>query len=476
MSIKQWKDRVEQWGRFELALSGPSGGNPYRDVRLIATFQYKNRRLEPEGFYDGDGTYKIRFMPDEPGVWRFVTRSSCSELDGIAGEFLCVAPSAGNHGPVRVKNRHYFEYEDGTRYMPFGTTCYHWTHLGNEELEEHTLASLANSPFNKVRMCLLPTRDMKPPQIAFAGTCPEDIDKTRFNPSFFAHLERRIEDLQRLGIEADLILFHPYDKGHWGFDNMEPEEDCFYLRYVIARLAAYRNVWWSLSNEYDFNKFKTVADWDRLIQFVQQCDPYQHLRSIHNGTKMYKSSTLYDYTKSWITHQSIQHWDAALTTNWREAAAKPIVIDEISYEGNSSRRWGNISGLEMVHRFWEGFSRGGFVAHGESFIDRETRAWISFGGLMYGESAERIAFLRRIMEEAPEDWIQAGEDGTYKLIYLGNYQPAYQYVELAEDAAFRAELIDIWNMTITPLEPVFQGKSKVRLPGKPYMALRLQKV
>ena len=24
--------------------------------------------------------------------------------------------------------------------------------------------------------------------------------------------------LNRLGIEADLILFHPYDKGRWGFD------------------------------------------------------------------------------------------------------------------------------------------------------------------------------------------------------------------------------------------------------------------
>ena len=27
-----------------------------------------------------------------------------------------------------------------------------------------------------------------------------------------------------------------------------------YLRYVVARLAAYRNVWWSLANEYDFRK------------------------------------------------------------------------------------------------------------------------------------------------------------------------------------------------------------------------------
>ncbi|WP_079909223.1 DUF5060 domain-containing protein [Paenibacillus sp. 32352] len=467
---------VERWGRFELVLHGPSTGNPFQEVQLSAKFQYKNKVVEPDGFYDGEGRYRIRFMPGQIGRWRYETRSNRPELDGITGEFDCVEPSSGNHGPVRVKNKYYFAYEDGTRYLPFGTTCYHWTHLGNEELEEHTLQTLANSPFNKVRMCLLPTRDMKPPALAFAGTCPEDTDKTRFNPDFFAHLERRIEDLQQLGIEADLILYHPYDKGHWGFDNMDEETERFYLRYVIARLAAYRNVWWSLSNEYDFNKFKTVAEWDQLIQYVQRYDPYQHLRSIHNGTKMYKTSTLYDFTKPWITHQSIQHWDAELTSVWRETAPKPIVIDEISYEGNSSRRWGNISGEEMTHRFWEGFSRGGFVAHGESFIDRETRAWISFGGKIYGECMERIAFLRRIIEEAPEDWIASAGEGQYKLMYFGRHQHAYKMVELGKDTEFRIEIIDCWNMTITPVEGIYRGITKVKLPGRPYMALRLTRV
>lgn len=476
MDVQQNGQEVERWGRFELALRGPSAGNPFQEVWLTARFQYKNLVIEPDGFYDGNGTYRIRFMPDRTGVWRYVTRSNRKELDGHAGEFVCVEPSPGNHGPVRVKDKYLFAYEDGTPYMPFGTTCYHWTHTGNEALEELTLQTLQGSPFNKVRMCLLPTRDMRPPlRLAFAGTCPEDIDKTQFNPEFFAHLEKRIDDLQRLGIEADLVLFHPYDKGYWGVDNMDPETDSFYLRYVIARLASFRNVWWSLCNEYDFNKFKTVADWDRLLQLTQRYDPYQHLRSIHNGTKMYKSSWLYDFSKPWITHQSVQHWDAELTTSWREAVAKPVVIDEISYEGNSSRRWGNISGEELIHRFWEGMSRGGFVGHGESFIDKETRAWISTGGKLYGESMERIAFLRNIMEEGPADWMKAAQEGTYKLLYFGRHQHAYKYVELPTDASYRIEIIDAWNMTVTPVEGMFSGRTKVELPGRPYIALRIFK-
>jgi hypothetical protein len=465
---------TERWGRFELTLPGPAGGNPFQDVQLSARFQYKNRVVEPDGFYDGNGTYRIRFMPDEPGIWRYITRSNHSELDGISGELVCVEPSSGNHGPVRVKDQYLFAYEDGTRYMPFGTTCYHWTHYGDTELEEQTLKTLSEGPFNKVRMCLLPTRDMQPPiRLAFAGTSPGDIDKSRFNPAFFAHLEKRIDDLQRLGIEADLVLFHPYDKGFWGVDNMAPEEDAFYLRYVIARLASFRNVWWSLCNEYDFNKYKTVEDWDRLLQLTQRWDPYRHLRSIHNGTKMYKSSWLYDFSKPWITHQSIQHWDAELTSEWREAVTKPIVIDEISYEGNSSRRWGNISGEELTHRFWEALSRGGFVGHGESYIDKQTRAWISTGGRLYGESRERIAFLRRIMEEGPEDWMKAQQEGSYMLLYVGRYQPAYKNIELPADHVYRIELIDTWAMMVTLLDGRFSGHSRVPLPGKPYMALRL---
>lgn len=468
---------VEQWDQFELTLKGRVEGNPFLDVQLSARFQYKNYIVEPDGFYDGEGTYRVRFMPDRPGIWRYVTVSSQEELDGQSGEFLCTPPSAGNHGTVRVKDEYYFAYEDGTPYMPFGTTCYHWTHLGSNELEELTLQTLKKSPFNKVRMCLLPTRDMQPPlQLAFAGTSPEYIDKKQFNPAFFTHLEERIHGLMQLGIEADLVLFHPYDKGYWGVDNMDADTDAFYLRYVIARLASFRNVWWSLCNEYDFNKYKAIPDWDRLLQLTQRYDPYQHLRSIHNGTKMYKSSSLYDFSKPWITHQSIQHWEAELTTSWREAVAKPIVIDEISYEGNSSRRWGNISGEELTHRFWEGLSRGGFVGHGESFINQETRAWISSGGKLYGESTERIAFLRKVMEEGPADWMKTAEEGTYKLLYFGRHQHGFKNLELRQDDSYRIELIDTWQMTITPLSGTFSGSCRVELPGKPFMALRIQKI
>ncbi len=83
----------------------------------------------------------------------------------------------------------------------------------------------------------------------------------RPNPAFFRHVEK-CPALRERGIEADLILWHPYDR--WGFSRMTREQDLFYLRYVVSRFSAFRHVWWSLANEYDLMPQKSIEDWECL--------------------------------------------------------------------------------------------------------------------------------------------------------------------------------------------------------------------
>src|ERR1700748_2849346 len=144
-----------QYDIFEVSLKGPSSGNPFIDVQLKAAFSLEHRTVVVDGFYDGDGNYKIRFMPDTLGEWRYTATSNAPALNRQAGGFLCVAPKAGNHGPVSVRFGHHFGYADGTPYFPFGTTCYAWVHQG-KTYEEQTLATLRQAPFNKIRMCVFP--------------------------------------------------------------------------------------------------------------------------------------------------------------------------------------------------------------------------------------------------------------------------------------------------------------------------------
>jgi hypothetical protein len=494
---------IEQWGIFELTLQGSAEGNPFLDVELSAQFSYKHRVIEVDGFYDGDGVYRIRFMPDTQGLWHYSTHSNQDALNGAEGTFTCVAPAPGNHGPVRVANTYHFAYADGTPYKQIGTTCYAWAHQG-EELEEQTLTTLRNAPFNKLRMCVFPKHyiyNENEPQFypfpclsrgsskwnmeqAFKGEIPEgwSFDFSRFDPAFFRHFERRIADLMQLGIEADIILFHPYDR--WGFASMDAETDDRYLRYIVARLAAYRNVWWSMANEYDLMKRKTLADWDRFFQIVQAQDPYQHLRSIHN------CFAFYDHSKPWVTHLSIQRPDPAQARTWREQYKKPAVFDECCYEGNIAHPWGNISAQEMVHRFWAGTASGGYVGHGDTFLHPQDILWWAKGGVLHGQSAPRIAFLRRILEESPTTGLDpldgvvsylngfpcAGQAHDYYLAYFGNHQPAELTVHLPAGEQYRGEVVDTWEMTITPLtEPIMHG-TQLQLPGKPYQALIMRRV
>ena len=85
---------VPQWGRFEASLAGSASGNPYLDVELSATFTQGQRSIEALGFYDGDGTYRVRFMPDTEGTWTYAPHSNSPDLDGRTGSFVATAPSA----------------------------------------------------------------------------------------------------------------------------------------------------------------------------------------------------------------------------------------------------------------------------------------------------------------------------------------------------------------------------------------------
>jgi hypothetical protein len=495
---------VEKWGVFELTLKGPADGNPFVEVRVSAVFTNDVRTFDVPGFYDGDGVYRVRFMPDSTGEWRYESKSNRWELTGKTGTFNVTSPTKGNHGPVRVQNTFHFAYADGTPFRQIGTTIYNWTDTP-EEIQEQTLHSLASAPFNKARMLVLPQQDayrrkIPPSRWPFAGTPPRSWDLTRFNPEYFRHYEQRLAQLRDLGIEADLILFNPYGKP-WGFDTMDAAGDERYLRYVVARFSAFRNVWWSIANEFDFLRTKTTADWDRYFQIVQQADPYNHLRSIHNG------ALIYDHSKPWVTHVSIQNGAAVEEPGraqmYRDVWRKPVVYDEVKYEGDSHYRWGNLSGKEMVHRFWCGTVAGTYVGHGDYFYRDDTDTWTSFGGALRGESASRLAFLRKILDESPAQGIDpidkwqdvrtGGQPGLYYLTYFGRETPTSWPFELykngvTEGQRYQVDVIDTWNMTITPVTGEFVTKKKddyhfvdaqgrsVTLPGTPGIAVRVRRL
>src|SRR5579875_2722535 len=220
-------------------------------------------------------------------------------------------------------------------------------------------------------------------------------------------------------------------------------------------------------------KHKTIADWDRFFRIVQEHDPYQHLRSIHNCL------VFYDHARPWVTHASIQTTrllDVKQTRLWREQFSKPVVIDECGYEGNISPHWGNLSAEEMVHRFWVGTANGGYVGHGETYLNPKDILWWAKGGTLHGQSVPRLAFLRGILEDSPATGLEpiddllslwsefpsVGKPHHYYLTYFGRHQPAQVEVYVPEGEQYSGEVIDTWNMTATPLEAVIERGTVVQ--------------
>lgn len=524
-------ERIGRYAMFELALTGISEGNPYADVDLSADFIHgpSGRRITVGGFYRGDGGYAVRFMPDATGQWSYATRSNDPRLDGVTGSLSVNPAGPGIHGRVRraadalagearasygAELPYRFCYEDGTAYEPYGTTCYAWANQA-EPVQDRTVATLAHAPFNKIRMCVFPKyydfNHADPELFAYEGSMERGFDHGRFNEAFFANLDRRIGQLAELGIEADIILLHPYDKPEWGFSAMTKAEDEFYLAYMARRYGAYRNIWWSLANEYDLLPGKSREDWRDYARVIMANDAFGHLRSIHNCI------ALYDYNEPWCTHCSIQRVDVTRTTeciaDWRRAYGKPVVCDEPGYEGDIYWGWGNLTGAELMRRFWEGAMRGGYVTHGETYIDRGEQIWWAHGGELHGEAPERIAFMRDIFATAPRDatpldahapqsevWplavpapggatVDAGLEKAvqywdvpvlrsgldYQLVYFGWYRPAYREFPLPEGGRYEVEAIDTWNMTVDRLPGAYERSVKVGL-GRQYMAVRIRRV
>ena len=532
-----------QYETLELSFNAPKPAGSFVRVDLGAEFtrQGSDETVKVKGFYAGNGKYKIRFLPLKAGVWYYRT-NGIVEAEGA----LDVKKAAeGHHGPVRAEGTH-LRYDDGSWFFSFGTTVYALAHQ-SDELTEQTFESLANAPFNKVRMCVFPkhydynrndpaffpfglqpgkTYTYRKDLPAFGAVQPGqepiwDVEHPDFR--FWDSLEEKLKRLEKMGIQADLILMHPYDR--WGFSVMPDEDDLVYLDYLTRRLAAFPNVWWSMANEYDLMNAKSPEQWLRIEEVLVSGDPYRHLLSNHN------CFPLYDFSHEAVTHCSCQLRTMTMVPELIGKYGKPVLYDECVYEGNLPQTWGSISAAEMVNRFWKVMVTGGYCTHGEVFLDPEEEnldeavLWWAKGGKLKGKSPEKIAFLKSLMEEigspidplisgfsrillaseeergqmlsmvpapmhklvnaimqmdevslrrhtdAEFDFTGRSVDGKTYLYYYGTDCHALVYLDLPENESFAVEVIDAWNMTRTRVLEKASGRTAIRLPGREYMAV-----
>ncbi len=492
----------------------------YVHCPLQAQISNETSTITLKGFYNGNGEYIIRFLPKESGIYSYQLFHTLECGINHHNGTLIIEPSSENNTGMVIAHDHYFSYENGTRYFPFGTTIYALSHQ-DEQVTEDTFTTLSTAPFNKVRMCVFPKdynyNKNEPPFYPFEKKENGSWDVYKPSFAFWQNLEENILRLGTLGIESDLILFHPYDR--WGFSTLSMEENKIYLDYLLRRLCAIPNIWWSIANEYDLClAVKSVHDWAHLEEYVAENDPYHHLLSNHN------CFVAWDFNRKNITHVSYQTKRLGDVPMLYKKYNKPVIIDECCYEGNLPEFWGSISGKEMTARFWRIMTSGGYCTHGETFLDPHNDVvWWAKGGKLIGESPKRIQFLKDFIYSLPSP-IEPFEEGLlgivnlppeqrgdtskgsmmfqsllqavdrmtpeekqvffaleycYKghcsddafLYYYDTRTCAMDTLNLPENHTYKLELIDTWCMTREIITEKASGKTTIQLPGKEYIAV-----
>jgi hypothetical protein len=294
-------ERVGQWDRFERSVPNPRPyTEPYRDVTLEVTYTRPDgSAVSFWGFYDGSATWKIRFMPDQVGTWRYTARFADGAAPGVQGTFECVPSdlpgliSRYEHNPqwfgfrggkpllvrsFHVGDRFFAENWDAAKRTAF---------LDWSQRQGYNTLSIASHYLNRNEQGR--GRDWKTP-----GLWPLDAGEYR-------KVETILDDLAR----RRLLVF-PF-AGFFGRGAnfpREPGEQDLYIRYTLARLGPYWNLLFNVAGpepNLRGRSFLTPQEVDRLGEQIRRLNVLGHLLTVHNppGDDAYRDAP-------WTTYGTLQ--------------------------------------------------------------------------------------------------------------------------------------------------------------------------
>ena len=120
---------VERWQPQDFAFAAAAQqGNPFAVSFSADVSGPGGIKLNVPGFYDGQGTWKVRVSPTAEGAWSLVTHSQRRpNLDGKTAAFACDRPresAESTAAPRRMPGYpQHFVFEDGTRFFRWATNA-----------------------------------------------------------------------------------------------------------------------------------------------------------------------------------------------------------------------------------------------------------------------------------------------------------------------------------------------------------------
>lgn len=304
---------AEQWTMFEMMLTAQrTYAAAYTAVSVTATFRGPAGEHQVAGFWDGERTWRVRFTPPVAGSWTYWIDSNQGDTGLRRSGTLDVRPAPPERrGFLRRDPAHPtgFRFDNGERFLMMGQTYYEIVRAaraGNDW--QSAVANSRQYGMNKIRMLVQPwggtaesSLSYHPDAFPFAGSNHDQLDL-----AYWQALDRVVQYLDIHGMIADLILFTDAETA---FGTQAQDER--FVRYVLARYAAFPHVIWCLSNEWEYTG-KNKGYWDRIGAIVRAEDRWMAqgdaLRplSIHNKTGGASGGTFSFFDSTWPTYAIIQ--------------------------------------------------------------------------------------------------------------------------------------------------------------------------
>lgn len=338
---------------------------PFDDVSMDVTFTGPdNSTIVMPAFWDGGDTWKVRFAPNQIGIWNYSTTSSNTADLGLhhqTGTINCV-PYTGSlaiyqKGFVKTEpNTRYFVYDDGTPFFYLGDT--HW--------------SMPQEPYTDMFKPLVDDRVSKGFTVYQSeplgagynladGVSESDVERFRNIDSRFAY----IADAGLVHTNSELFFANEY-KNAAAYSTEYKQK---LTRYWMARYSAYP-VLWTTAQESDKNLYgtydTTTNPWKVVFNAIHQYDPYQHPLTVHQentSTTKASDSAFKDLAGySWFGVQWAPRKNGQLDFNvpkdyWNNGGGRPSP----NYEGHYENLWTNDFGARM--QGWSAYLNG-MYGHG----------------------------------------------------------------------------------------------------------------
>ena len=310
---------VGQWDRFEATIENSRGyADPYRDVTLEVVYTRPDGgKIRFWGFYDGGSQWKIRFMPDRLGLWRYAAGFS-DGAPGIRGGFECTPSTIPGLISNDETNPRWFGFRGGRHVL---IRSFHAVPLFSDTLDEFSrrdfLDWAARQGYNTLSS-----------GSHFSGKgaprlWPLDA------PSF-----RRIEAVLDELSNRRMMIFG-FAGFFGGMAPMFPADEELYIKYCMARFGPYWNEIFNVGGP-ELDKTLPQETINRLGALIHKYDVFGHLLGVHQLGN--RDDAFRDAAWSSTVTLQIKVPDVMELNQWlirNQPGSKPVYGQEDCWQGNT---------------------------------------------------------------------------------------------------------------------------------------------